>query len=102
MVVAHAQGPGHHLLVPNQYMGGGPSVKGFKGCSLAIGRKEVYFRIPAKASFEEMIFWDDISPKRDKYGLGPLDACHMSRFKELLTLIHWEGGKAVRGRETKQ
>ena len=39
MVVAHAQGPGHHLLVPNQYMGGGPSVKGFKGCGLAVGRK---------------------------------------------------------------
>ena len=102
MVVTHAQGPGYHLLVPNQYMGGGPSVKGFKGCGLAVGRKEVYFRIPAKASFEEMIFWDDISPKRDKHALGPLDACHRSRCKELSTLIHWQGGKVVRGRETKQ
>ena len=40
MVVAQAQGPGHHLLVPSQYMGGGPSVKGFKGCGLAVGRKK--------------------------------------------------------------
>ena len=40
MVVAHAQGPGHHLLVSNQYMGGGPLVKGFRGCGLAVGRKK--------------------------------------------------------------
>ena len=56
MVVTHAQGPGYHLLVPNQYMGDGPSVKGFRGCGLAVGRKEVYFRVPAKASFEEIIY----------------------------------------------
>ena len=31
MVVALAQGQGHHLRVPNQYMGGGPSVKDSEG-----------------------------------------------------------------------
>ena len=40
MVVVHAQGSGHHLLVPNQYMGSGPSVKGFRGYGLAVGRKK--------------------------------------------------------------
>ena len=34
------KGPGHHLLVPNQYMGGGPRVKAFKGCGLAVRRKK--------------------------------------------------------------
>ena len=38
MVVAHAQGLGHHLLVPSQYMGDGPSVKGFRACGLAVVR----------------------------------------------------------------
>ena len=33
------KGPGHHLLVPSQYMGGGPQVKVFSGCGLAVGRK---------------------------------------------------------------
>ena len=32
------KGPGHHLLVPSQYMGGGPRVKVFRGCDLAVGR----------------------------------------------------------------
>ena len=40
MVVAHAQGLGHHQLAPSQYMGGRPSVKGFRGCGLAVGRKK--------------------------------------------------------------
>jgi len=29
----------YHLLIPNQYMGGRPQVKGFRGCCLAIQRK---------------------------------------------------------------
>ena len=33
------KGPGHHLLIPNQYMRGGPCVKVFKGCGLVVGRK---------------------------------------------------------------
>ena len=33
------KGPRHHLLIPNQYMGGGPQVKGFRGYGLAVGRK---------------------------------------------------------------
>ena len=36
----------HHLRVPNQYMGGGLSVKGSKRCGLAIGRKNIYFGVP--------------------------------------------------------
>ena len=32
------KGPRHHLLVPSQYMGGGPWVKVFRGYSLAVGR----------------------------------------------------------------
>ena len=33
------KGPRHHLFVPNQYMGGGPWVKVFRGCGLVVGRK---------------------------------------------------------------
>ena len=33
------KGPRHHPLVPSQYMGGGPQVKGFRGYGLAVGRK---------------------------------------------------------------
>lgn len=33
------------------------------------------FRFPARASFKEMVCWDDILPKRDSRQLGPLDAC---------------------------
>ena len=43
--------PNHHLLVPSQYMGGGPRVKGMKGRGLAIGRKRVYFGVLAQTSF---------------------------------------------------
>ena len=32
------KGLGHHLLVPNLYMGSGPWVKVFRGCGLAVGR----------------------------------------------------------------
>ena len=34
------KGPRHHLLVPSQYMGGGPVVKAFRGCGLVVGRKK--------------------------------------------------------------
>ena len=37
MVVALTQALGHHLCVPNQYMGGGLSVRGFKECGLTVG-----------------------------------------------------------------
>ena len=42
------KGPGHHLLVPSQYMGGGPRVKVFSGCGLVMGEKGVYFGVPAQ------------------------------------------------------
>ena len=44
------KGLGHHLLVPSQYMSGGPQVKVFRGCGLAMGRNGVYSGIPAQAS----------------------------------------------------
>ena len=34
------KGPRHHLLVPSQYIGGGPRVQVFRGCGLAVGRKK--------------------------------------------------------------
>ena len=49
--MALAQGPRHHLYVPSQYMGGGPSVKGFKECGLKVGRKEVYSGVPTETLF---------------------------------------------------
>ena len=33
----------HHLLIPSQYMGGGPRVKAFRGCDLVVGRKRGLF-----------------------------------------------------------
>jgi len=66
------QRPGHHLLVLSQYKRGRPLVKGFRGSGLAVGRKEVYYEVPAEASFGEMPCWDGISPKRDKHGRGHL------------------------------
>jgi len=74
------KGPGHHLLVPSQYTRGGLQVKVFKGCGLVVRRKGgVYFGVLAQTSLEEMSCWDDISSKKGKYGLGPLDACHKGR-----------------------
>ena len=62
--MALAQGPKHHLRVPNQYMGGGLSVKGFKGCGLVLGRKEIYSVVLVETPFEKMLCWDDIFPER--------------------------------------
>ena len=73
------KGSRHHLLVPSQYMEGGPSVKVFRGCGLEVGRKMVYSRVPTQASLGDMSCLDGISPKRGKYGLRPLDACHRGR-----------------------
>ena len=87
MVVALAQGLGHHLRVPSQYMGSGPSIKGFEGCGFAIGRKEIYFGVPAETPYLKMLSWDGISPKRGKHRLGLIDACHRGRYREPLTLI---------------
>ena len=34
-----------------QYRRGVPLVRGFRECGLGVGRKEVYFKVPTKASF---------------------------------------------------
>ena len=82
------KGPRHQLPVPSQYMGGGPWVKVFRGCGLVVGRKRgSILGFPLKLIWEEMSCWDGISPKRSKYGLGPLDACHKGRQWRGLILI---------------
>ena len=93
MVVALAQALGHHLCVPNQYMGGGLLVKGIQGVWFDSGRNDVYSGVSTEAPFGKLLCWDDISPKRGKYKLGPLDACHRSRCREPSTLIRL--GKAM-------
>ena len=72
--------PRRHLLVLSQYIGGGPQVKVFRECGLAVWRKRgFYIRVSTQTSLGEISYWDDISPKRSKYRLGPLDACHRGR-----------------------
>ena len=66
------KGPGHHLLVPSQYMGGGPWVKVFRWCGLVVGRKWGLFWGSRSSFFGEISYWDGISPKSNKYGLGHL------------------------------
>ena len=56
MVVALAQALGHHLCVPNQYMGGGLLVKGIQGVWFDSGRNEVYSGVSTEASFEKMLY----------------------------------------------
>ena len=77
----------HHLLVPNQYMRGGPSVKGSKRCGLTIRRKKIYSGVPAETPFRKILYWDGIFPKRHKHRLGPLDAYHRGRYREPSALI---------------
>jgi len=70
----------HHLLVPNQYKGGGPRVRGMRRCGLAVGRRgEPILGFPLKLFWGEMSCWYDISPKRSKHKLESLDACHIGR-----------------------
>ena len=66
----------HRLPEPSQYRGGGPRVKGMRGCGLAIGRRGAYFGVPAQFLLGEMFCWDNISPKRSKHKLESLDACY--------------------------
>ena len=35
--------------------------------------------VSAQASLGKMSCWDDILPKKGKYELGPLNACHRGR-----------------------
>ena len=67
------QGLKHHLLVPSQYKGGGPSIKTFRGCGLVVGRKEGLFW----SSYQDF-FWGSallgwhFSQKRQAKGWGHL------------------------------
>ena len=45
------KGPRHHLLVLSQYMGGGPQVKGIRGCGLAAGERGGLFWDPRSNFF---------------------------------------------------
>ena len=60
MVVVHAHGPRRHLLVFSQYMGGGPSIKGFRGCDWRWGEKKSILgflpRLLSGECFARMVF----------------------------------------------
>ena len=74
------KGSRHHLLVPNQYIGGGLWVKVYRGCDLATERKRgSILGFPLKLLQGEMSCQDGISPKRSKCGLRLLDASHRGR-----------------------
>ena len=63
------KGRRHHLLVPSQYMGGGPQVKGFRGYGLAVEKnRESIFGFSLKLLWGRMSCWDGISPRRRKMG----------------------------------
>ena len=63
------KGLGHHLLVPNQYIGGGPRVKVFKGCGLAVGRKkESILGFPLKLLWEKCPTGMTFHPKEVSVG----------------------------------
>ena len=80
-------------------MKGGPRVKGIRGCGLAMGRKKKsILEFLLKLLWGEMSCWDDISPKRSKYELEPLDACHRGRWGRGLTLIQMRVVKTKRGK----
>ena len=50
------KGPRHHLLVPSQYIEGGPRVQVFKGRGLAVGRKrESILGFPLKLIWEKCL-----------------------------------------------
>ena len=77
--VAMPQGSKHYQPVPSKYKGGGPMVKGFRGCGLVVGGEGVYIWFLAMAAFRNITCWDDILPKRGSRWLGPSDACHRGR-----------------------
>ena len=78
--VEHTERARHHLLVPSQYIEGGSWVKAFKGCGLVVGRKRgSILGFLLELLWEEMSCQNGISPKRGKYRLRPLDACHRFR-----------------------
>ena len=41
------------------------------------GEGEAYFRVPTQALLGEMSCWDEISSKRGKHELKPLNACYI-------------------------
>ena len=47
----HTQRLGRHPLILSQYKREGPLIREFRGCGLAEGRKEVYFKVPTEAFF---------------------------------------------------
>jgi len=49
----YTQGPEHHQPIPSQYKGGRPTVKGFRGCGLVVGRKGIYFNVLVGPSFRK-------------------------------------------------
>ena len=54
---------------------------------------------PLKLLWGEMSYWDDISLKRSKYELKPLNACHRGRCGRGLALIQMRIVKTKRGKK---
>ena len=70
------KGPGHHLLVPSQYMGDGPLVKEIRRYGLAMQRKggSILGFLPKLLWRNVLLGWH--FTQKGKCGLGPFDACH--------------------------
>ena len=66
----------HHPLIPNHYRRGRPWVRGKKGYSLTVGRREKSILGFLLELFWKMSCWDDISPKMGKDELESPGACH--------------------------
>ena len=62
------KGLGHHLLVPSQYMGGGPSIKRFRGCGLVMGRKKSILEFLLRLLSEECFVGMTFLPKKINTG----------------------------------
>ena len=76
MEVEHAQGSSttHLYLANTEVVGHGSKVK--EGMVWWWGEKENLFWSSYSSSFGEMLCWDDIPPKRGKYEIESLGACH--------------------------
>ena len=63
MKVELTQGPGYHLLVPSQYMGGGPLVNGSKGCVWQWGEKKSIIGFLLRPLLGKCFAWMAFLPK---------------------------------------
>ena len=76
MEVEHAQNSSttNLYLVNIRVVGHGPEVR--ESVVWQWGEGKAYSAVPARTLLDEMSCWDDIPPKRGKYELESLGACH--------------------------